>query len=510
MNETHAIYYQAFSARDVRFDGQFFIGVTTTGIYCRPICPAKTPNAANCQFFDNAMSAEQAGFRPCLRCRPEIAPLMQMAHKQPVSDWLNHQFDEHLIEGQASIGAAAKHFKLSERHIRRLIMAETGVSPIAFIQTRRLLLAKQLLTETSLPITDIAFASGFNSVRRFNELLRKRYHLTPSQLRRSAANKKNCPENDCELIQAGEQTLQVQLSYRPPYDWPAMLDYISTRALKGAEWVNGNGYYRTAQIAHCTGWFSVQPSTKKHCLTITLSYGLVPVLSAVMARIRNLFDLSAQPHIIFSHLAKDVNLREFLTPPNNTSAAHNLDACWGIRVPGAFDGFELAVRAILGQQISVKAATTLARRYVHALGEEILTPFPELTHLSPNAQKVASLAVDDLSCLGILSGRAASIIALAHAYVNGDVQLQAASYNIHNLQQLLALPGLGPWTAEYIAMRAMRWPDAFPKEDMVLRRQMGGLTARQAEQISQAWRPWRSYAVLALWRAAAHKTALQT
>jgi len=472
--------YDALTSRDPRFDGVFYVGVTSTGVYCRPICPVKTPQRKNCRFFASAEAAEKASFRPCLRCRPELAPghaPVDQAHR--IAHLITRRIDEGLIDDGAGLEEIAAQFQLSSRQLRRIVQKELGVSPIELMQTRRLLLAKQLLTETALPIIKIAFASGFSSLRRFNDAFRTQYRMPPTRLRKHAA------EPDAKLAAAGTSTLR--LVYRPPFDWEGILRFLAARMIRDVEFVTAESYARTVRLGKHTGWIRVTHALEKRSLLVEFTHTLSPVLPALLGRLRNLFDLAARPDLIAAHLMKDPRLRK--------SVAKNP----GLRVPGAFDGFEMAIRAILGQQITVKAATTLAGRFAAAFGEKIATPFPELTRLSPLAAGVARARVEDVAKLGIVSARAASIIALARAFESGALKLDAGASPEADVGQLVALPGIGPWTAHYIAMRASRWPDAFPKEDIAVRNNLGRVSAKQADEMSQAWRPWRSYAVMHLW-----------
>ena len=476
-----AVAYNALTSHDPRFDGVFFVGVTSTGIYCRPICPAKTPMQKNCRFFDTAEAAEKEGFRPCLRCRPELAPgaaPVDDAHR--IAHLIAHRIAQGLVDDGASLEEIASQCELSSRQLRRIVHKELGVSPIELLQTRRLLLAKQLLTETKLPITEIAFASGFSSLRRFNDAFREHYLMPPSRLRKEAAAHH-------EVVHASDPST-LQLTYRPPYDWEGMLAFLAARMIKEVEHITDAYYARTARLGTHTGWIKVTHAPEKRALMVEFTHALTPVLPALLGRLRNLFDLAARPDVIAEHLTKDKRL--------TTGLSKNP----GLRVPGAFDGFEMAVRAILGQQITVKAATTIACRFAAAFGENINTPFAELSRLSPLPERIAKASVDDIAKLGIVSARAKSIIALATAYAAGELQLEAGLNPEKVIKQLVALPGIGQWTAHYIAMRALRWPDAFPKEDIAVRNNLGGVTAKQAEELSQAWRPWRSYAVLHIWK----------
>ncbi len=466
-------YYSAFAARDARFDGVFFVGVTSTGIYCRPVCTAKTPKAANCRFFGNAQSAEAGGFRPCLRCRPELAP-----GYAPVDDGarIAQQISARLEEDMG-LDDIAVQFDLSTRQIRRIIRAEMGVSPIELIQSRRLLLAKQLLTETALPVTEIAYASGFGSLRRFNDAFLKRYRMPPSRLRKQVKE---------DGIVSGDSSTLL-LSYRAPYDWEGILAFLGARALKGAEAMVEGHYLRTVRLGKYKGWVRIGHAPEKSALTVEFSHALLPVLPMLLGRLRNLFDLGARPDVIAAYFAHDKTIGKMVK--RNP----------GQRVPGAFDVFELTVRAILGQQVTVKAATTLGGRFIEGFGEKFKTPFPELSHLSPLPATITKLDEGDIAHLGINGARARSILALAAGFASGALVLEPGVNPDAAIQQLDDIPGIGPWTAHYIAMRALRWPDAFPTGDIGVLNNLGGVSAKEADKMSEKWRPWRSYAVLHIW-----------
>jgi AraC family transcriptional regulator of adaptative response / DNA-3-methyladenine glycosylase II len=475
-------FHNALAAHDSRFDGVFFVGVTSTGIYCRPICPAKTPKAANRRFFDTPQEAEQAGFRPCLRCRPELAPgSAPVDDAQRIAQLIVQRLEEGQFDERAGLEAIADQFELSSRQIRRIIQKELGVPPTQLLLTRRLLLAKQLLTETRLSITDVAFASGFSSLRRFNDAFNSRYRMPPTRLRKKAT------QGAAAIAESVTSTLQ--LAYRPPYDWQGVLVFLAARALKGIEHVTDDSYARTVQLGKAKGWIRVTQSKQKHALMVEFTHTLTPALPALLGRLRALFDLNARPDLIAKHLRKDARLESAVR------------ANAGLRVPGAFNGFELGVRAILGQQVTVKAATTIAGRFVEAFGEPLVTPFAELNRLTPVPARVAAASVDDIARHGILAARSRSIIALAQAQGSSGPCLDGgAHFNPDDfIRRLSELPGIGQWTAHYIAMRALHWPDAFPKEDIAVRNNLGGVTAREAEVLSQSWRPWRSYAVMHIW-----------
>jgi len=480
--------YRALAARDTRFDGLFFVCVTSTKIYCRPICPARTPLEKNTRFYETAQEAEQAGFRPCLRCRPELAPgNAPVDDARRVAELIVQRLEEGQLDGGGGLEEIAGQFELSSRQIRRIIQSELGVPPIQLLLTRRLLLAKQLLTETKIPITEVAFASGFSSLRRFNDAFAGRYGMPPTRLRRTAA------DGAAALDDGGTSTLL--LSYRPPYDWTGMLSFLAGRALTGIEHVTPTAYMRTVRLGTAKGWVAVtQSRKKKNALVVEFPHTLTPVLPSLLRRLRALFDLDARPDVIAAHLRRDARLR--------TAVRANP----GLRVPGAFNGFEMGLRAILGQQVTVRAATTIASRFVDTFGDPVVTPYPELNRLSPLPARVAASSVDAIARHGIVAARSRCILALAKAQSTTELCLDSGGVH-HNpdasIQRLAELPGIGEWTAHYIAMRALRWPDAFPKEDIAVRKRLGGVSAKEADALSQAWRPWRSYAVMHLWNMAA-------
>jgi AraC family transcriptional regulator of adaptative response / DNA-3-methyladenine glycosylase II len=500
MTHDAAALYNAYASRDPRFDGVFYVGVTSTGIYCRPVCTAKTPKAANCRFFGSAEAAEKASFRPCLRCRPELAPgNAPVDDAQRIAALLAQRIDEGIFDGpgsravrsraaarggarraRAGIERIAEEFGWSSRQIRRIVQRELGVSPMELVMTRRLLLAKQLLTETALPVSEIAFASGFSSLRRFNDAFGERYGMPPTRFRNAA--------RDTGRTAARADTLTLQLTYRPPFDWPAMLRFLHARTLKGVEHVTDDAYLRTVRLGAHRGWIAVRHAPERRALLVELAHPLTPALPALLNRLRHLFDLSARPDLIAAQLSRD--------PVLAASVARHP----GLRVPGAFDGFELAVRAVLGQQVTVRAATTLAGRFVEALGDAVETPHAGLSRACPTPARVAAATVEEIASLGIIRTRARSIIALAEEIAGGRLSLEPGADPGRTIAQLVVLPGIGAWTAHYIAMRALRWPDAFPKEDVAVRKALGGATPARADAMSQGWRPWRSYATLHLWQ----------
>ena len=388
MDQDHRRLYNALTARDSRFDGVFFVGVTSTGIYCRPICPAKTPKAANCRFFDTPQEAEQAGFRPCLRCRPELAPgNAPVDDAQRIAQLIVQRLEEGQLDEKAGLEEIADQFELSSRQIRRIVQKELGVPPIQLLLTRRLLLAKQLLTETTLPITEVAFASGFSSLRRFNDAFNRRYGMPPTRLRKKAT--------DGAAAIAESETSTLQLSYRPPYDWKGVLAFLAARALTGVEHVTDSSYARTVQLGDAKGWIRVTQSKKKHALMVEFTHSLTPVLPALLSRVRALFDLDARPDVIAKHLAQG--------RAPGTPRSRRIPAC---ACPAPSTDSRWALRAILGQQVTVKAATTIAGRFVEAFGEPIVTPLPELNRLTPAPARVAAASVDDIARHGIIAARA--------------------------------------------------------------------------------------------------------
>ncbi|MBE0625677.1 MAG: DNA-3-methyladenine glycosylase 2 [Burkholderiales bacterium] len=466
--------YRALKARDARFDGRFFVAVSSTRIYCRPVCTVKPPKRENCRFYPSAAAAEMDGYRPCLRCRPELAPgnASVDAISRLAQAAANLMEDRTLDE--ARLDSVATQLGITDRHLRRAFGAEFGVSPVQFAQTQRLLLAKRLLTDTAMPVTEVAFASGFGSVRRFNALFKLRYRLQPGQLRRHAS------------ASGAADVLEFELNYRPPYDWRALRAFLGARMVAGVESVDGNRYRRSARICaggkEYRGWIEVAPSRKKPALQIAVSASLAKVLPPVLSRVKALMDLACHP----TEVAQALGALAQRHP--------------GLRVPGAFDGFEVAVRAILGQQVSVIAARTVAGRFAAAFGDPIETPFAALTVLFPTAATVADLPYGHIARLGMPASRARSLVALARAVADGELVLTPNADIDATLERLGALPGVGEWTAQYIAMRALAWPDAFPHTDLGVKKALGETDARRVLAAGEAWRPWRAYAVMHLWQ----------
>ncbi|NDY90946.1 DNA-3-methyladenine glycosylase 2 [Ideonella livida] len=468
--------YRAFQARDARFDGRFFIGVRSTGVYCRPVCVVRTPKAVNCLYFPSAAAAEAGGFRPCLRCRPELAPGWA-----PQEAGLRYADAAAALIGQglldrAGMAALAARLGIGERHLRRVFSERFGVSPIAWAQTQRLLLAKQWLSETALPMTEVAALAGFGSLRRFNALMRARYGMQPSELRERAQRQRATPEASPPL----------RLAYRPPLDWDWQLRWLAQRALPAMEQVDlpARRYRRTLSVPHAgtlrQGWIEVGPGDA-NALTLRCAPDLLPAWAEVRTRVRRLLDLDASPQDILAALGPLAQERP------------------GLRLPGAVDGLEAGVRALLEQQVSTAAAATLLGRLVERWGASQPTPWPGLDRRFPDATTLAQVPLDALAALGLPRLRAQAVHALATAVAQGALDLETATDLPDGLARLQALPGVGPWTAGWIAMRAWHWPDVFLATDGALAQRLPGLSPAGREALAERWRPWRSYAVLHLW-----------
>lgn len=467
-------------SRDPRFDGKFFIGVKGSRVYCRSICPAPTAKEKNCQYFPTAAAAAEAGFRPCLRCRPESSPGTPawLGTSSTVSRALRLIAESGLEDG--GVEALAARLGVGSRHLRRLFLRHLGATPIAVAQTRRMHFTKKLIDETGLPMSQIALASGFGSVRRFNAGIRKFYHRTPTQIRHLSRQEIQ-PENQYVL----------RLNFRPPYHWQGMLDFLTPRCTPGAEFVEGHRYRRTISLNGQDGWFEVSLDQDTHILIARIEFGDPQSLFVIVERIRAMFDLNADWTSISESLKSDPILAEMLrTEP-------------GVRVPGCWDGFELATRAILGQQVSVKAATTLAGRLVSKFGKTFRGP-NGLTHIFPQAEVLAEAKV---ASMGLPAARAQTIRGLARAVCDGKISFTGVLDSETFLARFCDIPGIGTWTAQYVAMRALGQPDAFPSTDLGLLRATSVQSARELERRAEAWRPWRAYAAMYLWRSSAHEAA---
>jgi AraC family transcriptional regulator of adaptative response / DNA-3-methyladenine glycosylase II len=470
--------YRALRARDARFDGRFFVAVSSTRIYCRPVCTVKPPKRENCRFYPSAAAAETAGYRPCLRCRPELAPgNASVDATTRVAQAAASLIEDRTLE-EGGLDAIAARLGITDRHLRRAFGAEFGVSPVEFAQTQRLLLAKRLLTDTALPVTEVAYASGFGSLRRFNALFKQRYRLQPSMLRRHMRTR--------ERSVAEPDMLNFELSFRPPYDWPAVSGFLGARAIAGVEAVENACYRRTVRVPadgkDQLGWIEVGLSARKPALRIAVAASLARALPPVLSRVKALMDLSCNP----------IEVSQALGALSKRSP--------GLRVPGAFDGFEVAIRAIVGQQVSVAAARTIVGRLAAAFGDAIDTPFASLKAVFPTAERVADATPGSIARLGMPGARARSVITLARAVADGALVLAPNADIDSTLERLRALPGVGEWTAQYIAMRALAWPDAFPHTDLGVMKALGESDPRRVLEAGEAWRPWRAYAVMHLWQ----------
>lgn len=483
--------YQAMVDKDAAWDGLFFTGVTSTGIYCRPVCRVRLPKASNCRFFETPAQAESQGFRPCLRCRPELAPARrhwsttdaQLQLAQSAADLLQSA----LRQGQKpqSMSDLAARLGVSDRHLRRVFERHWHVSPGQYLQTQRLLLAKQWLHDANWPMAQVAQASGFGSTRRMYAAFAQHYRLSPAQLRP--------PKVQAPVALTRGQVLT--LHYRPPCQHTALWQFFRERSLEGMECWQGEGpqavLRRTVRWphgpGHLQGWLQVHWDAARPCVHVETSTSLMPVLPNVVAQVRDWLDLDADPAHIHQVLGQD------------------FPQALGQRLPGGLDGFELAVRAILGQQITVKAARTLGQRLVNALGEPCETPWPGLNRTFPTPATLAKPAHAALmGSLGVVRQRQQAIQALAQAVHSGALDLQASAPLASTLDTLMSLPGIGPWTAHYVAMRALRWTDAWPVQDVALQTALGVRQAqhpgRTLERLGQAWQPYRSYALIAAWQ----------
>ena len=461
--------YEAIRSRDARFDGRFFTAVSSTGIYCRPICPARTPGRDRVTFYPFAAAAEEAGYRPCKRCRPDRSP------DSPDWDWRGDLVGRALrligdgVADTEGIPGVADRLAVSERHLRRMFVTELGAAPGTVARTHRTQLARRLIEESKMPLSDVAMASGFSSIRRFNSTIQETFGHTPTQLRKAARS-------------PGAPGCTLRLHYRAPFPADDLFRYLAGRATPGVEEVEGSTYRRTVSTGPAKG--VVELTLEDDAIRLTAHLAAVDGLPTVVRRARHLLDLDADPQAIGAHLMADPKLRPVVS------------AAPGLRVPGAFDGFELAVRAILGQQVSVKAATTLAGRLAALFGEKIDEPAGGLTHYFPTAEVLAEAPVAQI---GLPARRAATVSTLATAVAAGDIVLDGTADIDETRSRLLALPGFGPWTVSYISMRALRDPDSFLPSDLGIRHALAQLNIDPKDKRDERWKPWRSYATLYLW-----------
>jgi AraC family transcriptional regulator, regulatory protein of adaptative response / DNA-3-methyladenine glycosylase II len=476
--------YAALLSRDARFDGRFFVGVTSTKVYCRPVCRVRTPLLRNCQFFGRAATAESAGFRPCLRCRPELAPgLSRVDATRSLASHAVLLLDATASSGESlTMSELSAKLGVSDRHLRRIFTAEVGVSPLVYLTTRRLLLAKQLLTDTALTVTTVAHAAGFGSIRQFNAAFAERYRLRPTALRQQ--------RHDDDVAQEKSPCL-VRLGFRPPYDSDGLRRFFKARAVPGLEQVSEADpellIERTLALDHQgqrrTGWLRIARAVETNNLMVSISEGLVPATSLVLRRVRHALDLDAEPEQI-----------------DRAVTLLGLGARPGLRLPGAFDGFEAAVRVVLGQQVTVAAALTLTSRLVQRLGEPLPDAHPTLNRLFPTPQAIAAAEPSDIGTLGIVRQRVEALQAVARAIRDGDLSLECDAPLEPTLHALRQLRGIGEWSTQLIAMRALGWPDAFPATDIAMLKALGTRDPKEAEQRVEACRPWRAYAVMRSWQ----------
>jgi AraC family transcriptional regulator of adaptative response / DNA-3-methyladenine glycosylase II len=481
MQFTREICRAARISHDPRFDGKVFIAVRTTRIFCRTVCPARSPKEENIDYYPSAAAALQAGFRPCLRCRPEswgtaawngtsttVARALRLIHEGALDRAADGGDDT------AGVDALAERLGIGSRHLRRLCWQHLGATPVAVAQAQRLLAAKKLIDETQLPLTTIAVAAGYGSVRRFNAAFRATYGRSPRELRRGSKL------GTARTSNPGACTLQLR--FRPPYDYDALLQFVAKRAIAGVEYVEGDVYRRTFVLDGQAGWLEVKP-VGSNTLTLRVDFVGPARLLQVVARVRRMFDLDADPLAINSSLKRDPLL------------ARLVKARPGLRVPGAWDGFELGIRAILGQQVSVAGASTLTARLAAKFGQAIPFQIEGLACTFPPADELVDV---DLS-IGIPRSRAEAIREFARAVAAGVVSFEDVEATTL-VEQLCAIRGLGPWTGQYIAMRALSDPDAFPAGDLVLLRAAGKKTTAELERHAECWRPWRGYAAMHLWQ----------
>ncbi|MEM9906096.1 MAG: AlkA N-terminal domain-containing protein [Cyanobacteria bacterium P01_D01_bin.44] len=473
-----AVCYRALETRDRRFDGHFFTGVRTTGIFCRPVCPATTPKLVNCTFYRSAAAAQQAGYRPCLRCRPELSPqLWPMTGGADIIPRALRLIGAGALD-EISVAELAAQLGVSDRYLRRRFAETLGTSPAQVAKTRRLLFAKQLISETTLTMTEIAIAAGFKSIRSFNYAIQQTYGCAPTQLRRH----RQSPQPSAPIT--------LKLSFSLPYDWPAIAAFLAARATPGLTSVTAQRYCRSIELEGHQGWVAVSPVPGEPYLQVQIGFPKIKLLSKIIDRLRSLFDLNTHSAAIEQHLRQDPLFQQQFQP--------------GVRIPGAWDAFELAVRAIVGQQVSVTAANTLFARLVAHYGEPLATPQapPALTYVFP---KPEILAAADLTELGMTGPRANAISVLAQTLVDHPHFFSQLTTLDNAVSTLCQLPGIGPWTAHYIAMRALQDPDAFPPGDVALLRGMAALgePVSQTQLLDRAdnWRPWRAYAAMHLWAA---------
>ena len=464
-------------------DGKIFVGISSTGIYCRPICYARQPRAENRTYYATAAEAEQAGFRPCLLCRPELAPNTVSLDS---ANSLAYQAARYIEENRGGIittNGIAQYFNCTEQHIEQEFAAKYNVAPLEYLESCRLLLAKNLITDTNLSLKEIAMIIGFDNSQNFEETFKKKYKLEPDRLRKNKIHKEEKNDN-----------ISLSLNYHPPYCWNELLEFLAIRAIPGVETVRDGEYFRTAHLSDkhgksVYGWIKVSHLPQKNTLPVSINSTLFSVIPQLLSRVRHLFDLSCDPDEVQGKLS-------------SMSKSHHITFLPGIRIPGAFNAFEMVVRAVLGQQITVKAARTLVGRFAKTFGTTIDTGIEGLSHTFPTPDKILSLGdniADYLGPIGITSRRAKTILELARSIVYKTIDLNFPTQPEKEIERLKEIPGIGEWTAQYIAMRAMRWPDAFPHTDYGIKKALAPHTPKEILTLAEKWRPCRSYAAISLW-----------
>lgn len=478
MNNQNNAWYAALKAKDARFDGRFFVGVSSTGIYCRPICRARLPKRENCTFYTHAAAAEKAGFRPCLLCRPELAPGNAPVDASASLAKRAARLLEEYSNSEHAIKMVALRLGCSDRHLRRVFINEFNVSPIQYLQTTRLLLAKNLLTDTHLAIIDVAMAAGFGSLRRFNTLFKTRYHIVPSALRKETAKNKNS---------ASEITLLM--SYRPPYQWEKMLAFLAKNAIPDVEIIHNGEYFRTVNISRSDlpplyGWIRVSHLPAKNALNVTMDSTLLPALAQLLALLRHLFDFDCHPDAVYDVLSEMNSLQPKL-------CVH------GTRLVGCFDNFEMSVHTILAQQTTTKTANMLITKFVKYYGTAINTDIEGLSYLFPTADTIinsANFNHSHLEALGISSAQSQTIYTIAHAFASGQIKFEQGWTSETQIEQLMTISAIELEMAQYIAMRATGSPDIFLSNDPEIKKALSTYSEQQIAVLAQKWQPWRSYA----------------
>lgn len=491
-----SIYEAARQARDPRYDGRFFVGVLTTGIYCRPVCPVRVPKQENVRLYRSAASAAKAGFRPCLRCRPESSPGTPAWSS---GEWKVTQalslIEAGFLDDKPLVELAAR-LRIGERQLGRLFQEHLGAAPSEVAQTRRLHFAKKLIDETALPLTEVCFAAGFASVRRFNAVVKQTYGCSPSQLRKRIRVKRR-PVKTPALLGV---PIALQLSYRPPLDWQALLAFLDYRAIPGVECVGDDFYARSFQLSagqtqrQAKGHFVARFDTKAPRVELRVWIDNTAELHRVVARVKAILDLRADSTAIE---------RDLTASPRVSALCERFP---GTRVPGCWSGFEVAVRAILGQQVSVRAASTLVARVAARFGSHYDSGMEGIDFIFPEPVEIVAQSLDGL---GIVQTRIAAIQEIAQRLIDGRLDFSHVGLLEEFVAKLCEVKGIGEWTANYVAMRALGDPDAFPHSDLILLRaaaeQGEVLTPKKLLDRASAWRPWRAYAVMLLWRSYAQK-----